>query len=324
MRSGHSLFIRGIAMTVTLLLLCTAALANSGKETDEEGGIWDWDNGTYTAPDGRVVNIISDDDTAASDSGSNNGNTITTVNNGDEIVQNQDGSITVESGQLQVIDEKKNSKTGDEVWQEGMGQAAIRNGTYTPTYYFDGTGSLTEVDVIYMGIYRSMVRMNGEDQMVDTANLIWITDAPLEKVLAVVTAKTYARLFAKSTKKSLIMDKVYCGTVVRVLDMDKNWTFVDYNGVRGYIQTTSLQFYQNEAREYRNGFVATKSGHTYGDSTVHVRNNPKERQQEEYRVGTPITVIDDDGKWCHIEVQGHMCYISREFMVYEETVSSEQ
>ncbi len=324
MRSGHSLFIRGIALTAGLLLLCAPALAKTGKETDEDGGIWDWDNGTYTAPDGRVVNIISDDDTAASDSGSNNGNTITTVNNGDEIVQNQDGSITVESGQLQVIDEKKNSKTGDEVWQEGMGQAAIRNGTYTPTYYFDGTGSLTEVDVIYMGIYRSMVRMNGEDQMVDTANLIWITDAPLEKVLAVVTAKTYARLFAKSTKKSLIMDKVYCGTVVRVLDTDKNWTFVDYNGVRGYIQTTSLQFYQNEAREYRNGFVATKSGHTYGDSTVHVRNNPKERQQEEYRVGTPITVIDDDGKWCHIEVQGHMCYISREFMVYEETVSSEQ
>ena len=327
MRSGHSLFIRGIALMVMLLLLCATALANSGKETDEAGGVWDWDNGTYTAPDGRVVNIISDEDTAASEPAqevtpetiqTNEDGTITIINTGDEVVQNPDGSITVESGQLQVVEEKKDEKTGDEVWAEGMGRAAVANGTYTPTYFFDGSGSMTEVAVDYMGIYRSMVTLNGEKKLVDTANLIWLTEAPLEKVLAVVTAKTYARLFAKSSKKSLIMDKVYCGTVVRVLDTDKNWTFVDYNGERGYIQTASLQFYQNEAREYRSGFVATKSGHTYGNSTVHVRNNPKEKQQEEYPVGTPITVFEDDGKWCHIEVQGHMCYISREFMVYED------
>ena len=75
-----------------------------------------------------------------------------------------------------------------------------------------------------------------------------------------------------------------------MLDTDKNWTFVDYNGVRGYIQTASLEFYQNEEREYRSGYVATKSGHTYGDSTVHVRNNPKEKQMEEYRLCTHITI----------------------------------
>ena len=318
MRSGHSRAIRGIALTAALLLLCGGTLANSGKETDADGGVWDWDSGTYTAPDGRVVQITTDEEPADTPAESQNGNTINVINNGDEIVQNQDGSITVESGQLQVVEEKKNSMTGDEVWAQGMSRAAIRNGTYTPTYYFDGTGSMTEVAVDYMGIYRSMVNLNGEDTLVDTANLIWTTEAPLEKVLAVVTAKTYARLFAKSSKKSLVMDKVYCGTVLRVLDTDKNWTFVDYNGVRGYIQTSVLQFYENEAREYRSGWVATKSGHTYGDSTVHVRNEPKGAQREEYRVGTPITVFEDDGTWCRIEVQGHMCYIRREFMVYEE------
>ena len=113
MRSGHSLFIRGIAMTVTLLLLCTAALANSGKETDEEGGVWDWDNGTYTAPDGRVVKITTDEDAAASEPAvevspeiiqSNDDGTITIINTGDEVVRNEDGSITVESGQLQFIE----------------------------------------------------------------------------------------------------------------------------------------------------------------------------------------------------------------------------
>ncbi len=327
MRSGHSLFIRGIAMTVTLLLLCTAALANSGKETDEEGGIWDWDNGTYTAPDGRVVKITTDEDAAASEPAvaaspeiiqSNDDGTITIINTGDEVVRNEDGSITVESGQLQVIEEKKDEKTGDQIWAEGMARAAAKNGTYTPTYYVDDSDSITEVAVDYMGIYRSRVNLNGEDVFVDTVNLVWVTDAPQDKVLAVVTAKTYARLFAKSSKKSLVMDKVYNGTVLRVLDTDKNWTFVDYNGERGYVQTSVLKFYENVAREYRGGMVSTKSGHTYGNSTVHVRNDPKGSQQEEYPVGTPITVFEDDGTWCRIEVKGHMCYIRREFMVYED------
>ena len=327
MRSGRSLFIRGIALAMMFVLLCPAALANSGKETDSDGGVWDWDAGTYTTKDGRVVQITQDDGTTQSGTTqtvtpettvTNADGTITVINTGDEVVQNPDGSITVESGQLQVVEEKKNEMSGDEVWQQGMGQAAIRNGTYTPTYYFDGTGYMDEVAVEYMGVYRSMVVLNGEETLVNTANLIWVTEAPQDKVLAVVNAKTYARLYAKSSKKSLIMDKVYCGTVLRVLDTDKNWTFVDYNGVRGYIQTASLRFYENEERAYRSGYVATRSGHTYGDSTVHVRNEPKGAQREEYRVGTPITVFEDDGDWCRIEVQGHMCYISREFMVYEE------
>ena len=319
MFSRHSLLSRVVAFMAALLLPCAGAFAASGRETDEDGGIWDWDLGTYTAPDGRVVEITTEDGSPAGQNTQTNQNSSepVTVNTGDEVVRNEDGSITVESGQLQVIEPKKDQKTGDEVWREGMNRAAIANGTYTPTYYFDGTGSLTEVEVDYMGIYRSMIRLNGEETLVDTRNLIWVTEAPQEKVLAVVSAKSYARLFAKSSKKSLVMDKVNSGTVVRVLNTDKNWTFVDYNGVRGYIQTSVLDFYENEEREYRTGWVATKSGHTYGDSTVHVRNDPKGSQQEEYRVGTPITVFDDDGTWCRIEVNGHMCYIQRQFMVYE-------
>ncbi len=337
MRSSHSRLIRGIALATTLLMLCATALANTGKETDEDGGVWDWDSGTYTAPDGRVVSITSDeggdnDSGSSSDSGRDSGadsdgtravvnddGSITIITNEEDIVRNEDGSIVIESGQIKTVEQQKEDEmTGDEVWAQGMGQAAITNGTYTPTFYFDGSGAMTEVPVEYMGVYRSMIRLNGESVLVDTANLIWTTEAPAEKVLAVVTAKTYARLFAKSSKKSLVMDKVYNGTVLRVLKTDKNWTFVDYNGERGYIQTSVLKFYENEKREYQSGFIATKSGHTYGNSTVHVRNDPKGSQQEEYPVGTRITVFEDDGTWCRIEVEGHMCYIQRKFMVYEE------
>ena len=324
-----------------LLLLCVSALAETGIETDDDGGVWDWDKGTYTAPDGRTVPIVRDDGDDSSNNGNNNSNnngtgaenagpvtvvnddgSVTITNNGDDIIQNPDGSIVVESGQIQTIEAKKEELSGDEVWAQGMNQAAVRNGTYTPTFYLDGMGGMTEVPVVYMGVYRSMIQLNGESVLVDTSRLIWDTEAPQEKTLAVVTAKTYARLFANSSKKRLVMDKVYNGTVLRVLKTDKNWTFVDYNGERGYIQTSVLKFYTNEQREYRSGFVATKSGHTYGNSTVHVRNDPKGSQQEEYPVGTQITVFEDDGTWCRIEVQGHMCYIQKQFMIYEEDLAA--
>ncbi len=338
MRSNHSFFIRGIALAVTLLLLIPAAMAAGGQERDEDGGIWDWDNGTYTTADGRVFSISTNDEAYSGDLApeytvpgetlseeelpamiQNEDGSVIITNNGEDIIRNEDGSIEVESGQIQIIEApKEDAMTGDEVWAKSMRNAAINNGAYTPTFYVNGYGGMDEVGVEYMGIYRSMIQVNGEYVLVPTSYLSWTTEAPEEKVLAVVTAKTYARLFEKSSKKSVILDKCYNGTVMRVLKTDKNWTMVDYKGIRGYVQTDSLRFYANEPREYRTGWVATRSGHTYGNSTVHVRNDPKGRQQEEYPVGTPITILEDDGKWCRIEVQGHMCYLLREFMVYEE------
>ena len=216
MRSGKPLLIRGIALTLMLLMLCASALANT--EIDEDGGIWDYDKGTYTAPDGRVVSIVDDDASSeapaqvntssdpvsAVDGGlevvQNNDGSVTMIDDGKTYIENADGSITVVSGQGQIIvfegeNENKNALTGDEAWALSMRNAAINNGSYTPTWYFDGSGSMTEVNVEYMGIYRSMITLNGENVLVNTANLIWETDAPNDKVLAVVSAKSYARLF---------------------------------------------------------------------------------------------------------------------------------
>ena len=341
MRSSNTWLIRGIVLTVLMLCLClcAGALADSNIEVDEDGGIWDYTNNTYTTPDGVTVSIVDHDnggqaaDTveeaqgvpAASDGGNtvvqNDDGSISVVTDEEDIVWNDDGSITLESGQIQILpQEEENAMTGDEAWALGMSIAAQVNGNYTRTVYVDDNDNVTDVYVKYLGVAQSMILLNGQEQLVDTFSLVWETDAPSEKRIAVVTAKTYARLFAKSTKKSLIMDKILPGTALRVLETGKNWTFVDYNGIRGYVQTPSLTFYRNEPRQFRTGYVATKSGHIYGDSMVHVRNSPNGRQQEEYRVGTPIAILEDDGKWCRIDVNGHFCYIQKDFVMYEEEV----
>ena len=210
----------------------------------------------------------------------------------------------------------------DAAWQVGMAKAAVKNGTYTPTFYHDAEGKETEVTVVSVGLARSTIVLNGEQAFVDTDTLTWETKAPENKVLAVVKAKRYARMRVQPTGKALIMDKCENGMILRVLDTDKNWTFVDYNGLRGYVMTSMLTFYPNEHREYRTGRITTKSGHVKGSVTVHVRNLAKNKQMEEYPVGTPLTVFEEDEKWCQVELNGHLCYIKREFMRFDEELQT--
>lgn len=320
-RSGKRRLIFGVLLAALLLCLWAFCAAESGVEYDEDGGKWDYNQGTYTTPDGQTVNIRDEDNNepvVRNEDGS-----ITIVNDGEDVIRNPDGSITVESGQLPIYEEpESNALTGDEAWAQGMMIAAEKNGNYTPTVYCMADGTVARVDVVYMGLARSMIRLNGEEMLVNTCDLTWDTEAPEDKVLAVVTCKSYTRLRVEPNKKSLIMDRCYRGYVLRVIKVEKNWSLVDYKGIRGYVLNSSITLYPNEPREYRPGWVATKSGKIKGTSTVHVRNDPKDKQQEEYLVGTPITVFGEEGDWCHIEVEGHVCYIMKKFMLYDDTQSA--
>ena len=324
-RSGKRRLVFGVLLAVLLLCLWAFGAAESGVEYDEDGGVWDYNKGTYTTPDGQTVNIRDEDNNEPVVQ--NEDGSITIVNDGSDVIRNPDGSITVESGQLPITEapEESNALTGDEAWAQGMLIAAEKNGNYTPTVYRQEDGSVVRVEVVYMGLARSMVRLNGENVLVNTCDLAWETSAPEDQVLAVVSCRNYARIRVEPNKKSLILDRCYRGFVVRVIKVEKNWTLIDYKGIRGYVMNSSLTLCANEPREYRTGWVATKSGKIKGTSTVHVRNDPKEKQQEEYPVGTPITIFAEEGDWCYIEVEGHLCYIMKKFTLYDDaqTASSE-
>lgn len=238
---------------------------------------------------------------------------------------NSSGTYTDENGNVGEIGNESAATDGggtnDAAWARGLGKAAAANGAFTATVYTDEQGNQTSVSVVYMGLARSCIRLNEAEVMVDTYRLSWETEAPASKLLAMVTSKTPARLRAKKSSSALVIDRIPYGTVLRVVNTGKNWTFVDCNaGPRGYIQTSSLTFFANEPRTYRTGWVATKSGHITGDSTVHVRNTTSSSspQQEEYRVGTELTILGEEGNFCEIEVNGHHCYMRKEFVLYNE------
>ncbi len=305
----------GILVFILALCLGVSALA-SGVEYDEDGGVWDYNKGTYTTKEGQTVSIIDED--AATKTVRNADGSMTIITNEKDIIQNPDGSIVLESGQVMTVKtEADRAAEHEKGWAAGMAKAASVNGAYTPTFYTDAEGNELEVPVAYMGLGRSMITLNGEKVLVDTSSLRWETEAPENKVIAVVKQNGYAKLHSKKDSKSLVMDKVPTGQILRVINTGKRWTFVDYKGLRGYVATNYLTFYANEKKEYQSGVIATRAGKTKGTITVHVRNKPNGKQQEEYTIGTPVTVLAIDGDWAQVEVEGHSCYLKKEFIVFE-------
>ena len=306
----------GILVFILALCLGVSALASGGVEYDDDGGVWDYNKGTYTTKEGQTVSIIDED--AATKTVRNADGSMTIITNEKDIIQNPDGSIVLESGQVMTVKtEADRAAEHEKGWAAGMAKAASVNGAYTPTFYTDAEGNELEVPVAYMGLGRSMITLNGEKVLVDTSSLRWETEAPENKVIAVVKQNGYAKLHSKKDSKSLVMDKVPTGQILRVINTGKRWTFVDYKGLRGYVATNYLTFYANEKKEYQSGVIATRAGKTKGTITVHVRNKPNGKQQEEYTIGTPVTVLAIDGDWAQVEVEGHSCYLKKEFIVFE-------
>jgi len=145
------------------------------------------------------------------------------------------------------------------------------------------------------------------------------------QVLAVVDANRvgYAALRANTSTKSFILDHCTTGRVVRVLSTGKNWTKIDYDGMRGYVLTSSLEFYPNAIRSYETGLIAYE-GRTTGKSTINIRANAKNNSRilGDYVLGTPLTIFERDDKWCEVDVAGWHCYILTEYVSLTDTGSA--
>ncbi len=309
------------------LLLYTAALA-SGVEKDEDGGIWDYDKGTYTDPTGKVHEITPggvQEDNPASSTVNNQDGSMTVVTGDKDPVQNPNGGMEVESGQIQSGEPEATRAplTGEE-WTALLAGVAAKNGTETPTVWTDpSTGEAHSVQVKYMGVGRSMVVVNGQNTLVNTVDLKWETTAPEDKVLAAVSAPklgyAWLRKDASSSMKNPKIQQIRTDTVLRVIGTGKNWTLVDCGGLRGYVLTSALEFFRNDHTDFDPGVVSVK-GRTKGNDTVHARSRDRGRRDlGEYKIGTPITVFDIIDEWAEVDICGwHGMILSKYVTVLDE------
>ncbi len=255
---------------------------------------------------------------------------------GNEIIHNPDGSITIVTddnnpnaggGQDPYSSDPTSPPIEGEEWQAALDGVASLNGTETPTWWTDPlTGQSFPVEVIYMGIGRSMVILNEQNTMVNTVDLKWQTEAPEDRVLAVVDAPrdgyAWLRKHPNDSKKNLKITQVRTDTVLRVVSSGDHWTMVDYDGLRGYIQNGSLEFFTNDHTDFETGKVSVK-GRTDGKDTVHVRSRDKgQRDLGEYRIGTPITVFDIIDEWAEVDISGWHCRILAKYVILEKELAS--
>ena len=311
-------FVPAVLLSVLLLAWCAAACA-SGVETDEDGGVWDYTNGIYRAPDGSEHPIENTDSGASSSY---------------DVPANSDGSITVESGQYQVDIpvEGEGAHLTEEEWAARRDKYAARNGTTTGTAYTDEDGSVYPAEIVYLGLGRSTIRVDGEELVVPTSSLTWDTEAPEDKRLAVVTLHnnpklTYLTLRAKKKQGSFVMGNCTKRRVLRVISTGKTWTMVDDDGVRGYVLTSGLTFYDNKPKRYAAGRVTIR-GKTTSKDTVHARTSTASdpgyvlsgdgREIVEFAVATPVTVFSRDEKWSELDINGWHCFMLNEFVTLDE------
>lgn len=242
-------------------------------------------------------------------------------------VINPDGSLTLESGSLQIED---SSSTGSghltqEEWAARLAKANAALGVTTGIAYVDESGEPHPATIQALGLGRSTITVDGNQMLVPTSMLIWDTEAPEDQRLAVVTPEkqTYATLRAKKSKKAFVMGHCEKCKVLLVISTGKTWTMVDDNGIRGYVLTSTLSFYDNAPKQYAAGTITVK-GKTPSGNTVHIRssNTNKARQIAEYPVGTPLTVFAQDEKWSEVDVAGWHCYILSEFVTLQEPLMS--
>ncbi len=340
---------RFFAGLLCLALLCGTAMAEVETITwyDDQTGstyvdVLDFDNhtGTTTVTDanGKVTvetyTLGDGGDSGSSDSGSSSGSSSSSGT-----TQNADGSITVVSRDQtggdysnidtsnSTVDSSDGSSSGgltQEEWEARMAKALAANGTDTETVYRDMNGNIWPVKVIYVGLGRSSVVVNGDLCMVPTSSLSWVSDAPKEQMLAVVMPErqSYVTMRAKKSQKAFVMGHCEKCKVLRVISAGKTWCLVDDGTMRGYVLTAGLAFYANEPRDYATG-VITFRGKTTSKNMIHIRsaasNNSK--QLEEFSCGTEVTVFSRDEKWTEVDVGGWHGYIMSEYVTMDDSTA---
>ena len=224
----------------------------------------------------------------------------------------------------------ESSINGDAAWAQAVANGYVANGASVRTVYQDDEGNETEVEVTYMGLIRSMVVLNGEEQLVETWRLSWETKAPEGKVLAIVRSDI-SNAMVRVKPSGTSMKRVSGGRVVQVVNIGRHYTLVDINDSEtplGYIATDSLEFYPNIHTNYQTAKVSI-------NGKTNARNDPvviytEDRTGagacgERIQIGSPLTVYAQNDKWSEVDAIGYHGFILNKYVTLdsEETDAGE-
>ena len=182
-------------------------------------------------------------------------------------------------------------------------------------------------DMEYAGALVSKVAVSGgELQRVSTWDLQWTTARADSPQLALVTGKKGASfLDGDGKKKAGVSKPIPYGSMLFVLDISDDQYYVTWKDSFGYISKSAAELLPVSDKDFVTGLVSL-NGKTAGTSPVTVRKEPsaKGKSIAEWKPGTPVAVVSQQGDFYLVEAKGLRGWVNKKYLALEGADSDGQ
>lgn len=158
-----------------------------------------------------------------------------------------------------------------------------------------------------LGVAMSEIYVDGEFLRVPTASLTWETEAEANQRIAVIYAPSTGRCTMRdeASPKGKVVTSCKAGRVVAVLRVGSMYSRIVYDGVEGLVLNSCLKFYETpDEGAFTTGLLSAK-GKTNTSVSISVYQLTRSRRLlDKIRVGAALAVLDQDGEWYEVDVNG--------------------
>ena len=187
---------------------------------------------------------------------------------------------------------------------------------YTPTTLM-ATYEGESVEVLALNTRLTRIKRDREELTVRTCELTFNTTAKKGCQMAMINTPKSGRatMFKRASSKAAIIYKCQTNRIVAVMDATKRFAHLHYADADGYVSTGSITYVEPWTGDIEVAYIAYK-GKPTAKTTVKVRQKASgsSRVLDEFRCGTQVVVIGQNGKWTEIEVENLHAFILTEFL----------
>ncbi len=189
--------------------------------------------------------------------------------------------------------------------------------------YLNHNGQLVQVAMKELGTARSVVTLNKQDLVVETADLIWSTNAADNERIGIIYAPKTGKVSLRKTSKksSAVLQKLTAGTLVRVFDIGKTMTGIYVGDQAGYVLNSTIQL-TGTSEDYNTG-ILTYNGSLTNTHRINFYTAAKESSKKIQGVyaGTSVVILGVSGTWTELDLEGYHGYILSKFVTQDEEVT---
>ena len=202
------------------------------------------------------------------------------------------------------------------------GMAVSSRSAATPSRFtVEWEGGKAYVEVVTLGSATSRVKSAGTAYDVDTADL-YLDGAAVSGRLAGVYAPNTGRcsLRDRASDSGKLLKKVKAGALVVVLEKGKTYTKINYKGQDGYVLTSCLKFFGEDAQPTGTGTLVYSREKPAVRTTVNIRNKADKSSAKvaEWDTGTQVAVFGRTNGWYEVEYNGVHGYVMESFLLTDE------